>query len=231
MMTELNSEYPLNAVIDAFNEYSQKCSELTERYNNNRNSFLTAFGYIVSSILDNREALILEKRYKDGLTFRKIAEDLGISSGRVHQINGKTSRKIRNQEKILLLGLDAYINEKKTVAYRKGIAYGIAHYDEFMKNKKIPVEIYDFTKRFYSDTFVPTERLINRLKVLTLLQMTECDPQDLYGIFYTKKDFIEAVKILNDYGCDITALKEMIEEDKVLKRMFARCTKRRNEDE
>ena len=78
------------------------------------------------STLNEREQLVLCRRYKEQKTLREIGEEIGVKQERSRQIETAALRKLRypRNMRFITKGVDGYIKERCKVEYERGYQVG-----------------------------------------------------------------------------------------------------------
>lgn len=115
----LKEEYPRNLLLAIRGAWEQEePTELTT-------DVLAGIQYALST-LNERERLVLCRRYKEQKTLREIGEEIGVKQERSRQIETAALRKLRypRNMRFITKGVDGYIKERCKVEYERGYQVG-----------------------------------------------------------------------------------------------------------
>lgn len=115
----LKEEYPRNLLLAIRGGWEQEePTELTS-------DILAGIEYALST-LNEREQLVLCRRYKEQKTLREIGEEIGVKQERSRQIETAALRKLRypRNMRFITKGVDGYIKERCKVEYERGYQVG-----------------------------------------------------------------------------------------------------------
>lgn len=115
----LKEEYPRNLLLAIRGAWEQEePTELTA-------DVLAGIQYALST-LNEREQLVLCRRYKEQKTLREIGEEIGVKQERSRQIETAALRKLRypRNMRFITKGVDGYIKERCKVEYERGYQVG-----------------------------------------------------------------------------------------------------------
>ncbi len=115
----LKEEYPRNLLLAVRGAWEQEePTELTA-------DVLAGIQYALST-LNEREQLVLCRRYKDGKKLREIGEEIGVKQERSRQIETAALRKLRYPRNMFFMtkGVDEYIKKRCKVEYERGYQVG-----------------------------------------------------------------------------------------------------------
>ena len=115
----LKEEYPRNLLLAIRGGWEQEePTELTS-------DVLAGIEYALST-LNEREQLVLCRRYKEQKTLREIGEEIGVKQERSRQIETAALRKLRypRNMRFITKGVDGYIKERCKVEYERGYQVG-----------------------------------------------------------------------------------------------------------
>lgn len=115
----LMEEYPRNLLLAVRGTREQEePTELTA-------DVLAGIQYALST-LNEREQLVLCRRYKEQKTLREIGEEIGVKQERSRQIETAALRKLRYPRNMHFItkGVDGYIKERCKVEYERGYQVG-----------------------------------------------------------------------------------------------------------
>lgn len=115
----LKEEYPRNLLLAIRGGWQQEePTELTS-------DVLAGIEYALST-LNEREQLVLCRRYKEQKTLREIGEEIGVKQERSRQIETAALRKLRypRNMRFITKGVDGYIKERCKVEYERGYQVG-----------------------------------------------------------------------------------------------------------
>ncbi len=115
----LMEEYPRNLLLAVRDTREQEePTELTA-------DVLAGIQYALST-LNEREQLVLCRRYKEQKTLREIGEEIGVKQERSRQIETAALRKLRypRNMRFITKGVDGYIKERCKVEYERGYQVG-----------------------------------------------------------------------------------------------------------
>lgn len=115
----LKEEYPRNLLLAIRGAWEQEePTELTT-------DVLAGIQYALST-LNEREQLVLCRRYKEQKTLREIGEEIGVKQERSRQIETAALRKLRypRNMRFITKGVDGYIKERCKVEYERGYQVG-----------------------------------------------------------------------------------------------------------
>lgn len=115
----LKEEYPRNLLLAVRGAWEQnEPTELTA-------DVLAGIQYAIST-LNEREQLVITRRYKDRKNLREIGEELGVKQERSRQIETAALRKLRypRNMRFITMGVDGYIKDRCKVEYERGYQVG-----------------------------------------------------------------------------------------------------------
>lgn len=119
----MNKKYPENLVYDIVRRKEDEFKEIKKNMSNK--DLIVAINKMFETI-PPRYSKIIEMRYKEGKTFKKIGETFGISSTRISQIIYKTLRLLRSPHRITVLyGGEITINQNKENPEFKTFLYNL----------------------------------------------------------------------------------------------------------
>lgn len=115
----LKEEYPRNLLLAVRGAWEQnEPTELTA-------DVLAGIQYAIST-LNEREQLVITRRYKDRKNLREIGEEIGVKQERSRQIETAALRKLRypRNMRFITMGVDGYIKDRCKVEYERGYQVG-----------------------------------------------------------------------------------------------------------
>ena len=115
----LKEEYPRNLLLAVRGAWEQdEPTELTA-------DILAGIQYAIST-LNEREQLVITRRYKDRKNLREIGEEIGVKQERSRQIETAALRKLRypRNMRFITMGVDGYIKDRCKVEYERGYQVG-----------------------------------------------------------------------------------------------------------
>ena len=115
----LKEEYPRNLLLAVRGAWEQETpTELTA-------DVLAGIEYALST-LNEREQLVIHRRYKERKTLREIGEEIGVKQERSRQIETAALRKLRSRRNMSFMtkGVDGYIKERCKIEYERGYQVG-----------------------------------------------------------------------------------------------------------
>lgn len=115
----LKEEYPRNLLLAVRGAWEQdEPTELTT-------DVQSGIQYALST-LNDREQLVLRRRYKESKKLREIGEEIGVKQERARQIESAALRKLRNRRNMLFMtkGVTGYIQERCKIEYERGYQIG-----------------------------------------------------------------------------------------------------------
>lgn len=115
----LKEEYPRNLLLAVRGAWEQnEPTELTA-------DVLAGIQYAIST-LNEREQLVITRRYKDRKNLREIGEEIGVKQERSRQIETAALRKLRypRNMRFITMGVDGYIKDRCKVEYECGYQVG-----------------------------------------------------------------------------------------------------------
>lgn len=115
----LKEEYPRNLLLAVRGAWEQENpTELTA-------DVLAGIQYALST-LNEREQLVLCRRYKESKKLREIGEEIGVKQERSRQIETAALRKLRSRNNMSFMtkGVIGYIKERCKVEYERGYQFG-----------------------------------------------------------------------------------------------------------
>lgn len=115
----LKEPYPRNLLLAVRGSWEQdEPTELTP-------DVLAGIEYALST-LNEREQLVLCRRYKEQKTLREIGEEIGVKQERSRQIETAALRKLRSRRNMSFMtkGVDGYIKERCKIEYERGYQVG-----------------------------------------------------------------------------------------------------------
>ena len=140
--------FPYNLLWDA---HLGECSkwkneqEFNDLYHADGSKVRGAFWFILGNMQERTVEIIL-KRYKDGMTYSAIGQEIGLSVERCRQLVEKGKYNFRRQKNVdfLLNGLcetyEKKIAEESHRQYERGKGESLAELLEFLNNKAITIE-------------------------------------------------------------------------------------------
>ena len=92
-------------------------------------SFYATLDYYLSTAFSERDEGIIRKHYQEHRKIREIAECYGLSTQSIQNILKDSLRRMAQTDHrtFLLLGMPAFLNEQKQIAYAKGYRRGLEH--------------------------------------------------------------------------------------------------------
>ena len=115
----LKEPYPRNLLLAVRGAWEQESpTELTA-------DVLSGIQYAIST-LNEREQLVICRRYKERKKLREIGEEIGVQQERSRQIEIAALRKLRSRRNMsfMIKGVDGYIKERCKVEYERGYQVG-----------------------------------------------------------------------------------------------------------